>query len=503
MDQLSIGFSLFFQWSPLIAMTIGTVLGMIVGAIPGIGPAQLIPISIPVTFTMEPVTALMFLLGEFIGGTYGGSISAILVNSPGTPASIATTFDGYPLARAGKAGKALKMALYGSVIGDLLGTMVLILVAERIARIALKFGPAEITSVIVLSMTLVVAVAGRSLVKGFLSAVMGALLATIGMDSITGTSRLTFGIVELQKGIGLLPLIIGLFAVSEILTIAERRIRRRAEQVRSLRDEKRDDRRLSLRELWSVRGALGRGALMGMGIGSLPGLGASVAAILGYGWARRASRDPDSFGKGCLEGVAAPECANNAETSGALLPFLTLGIPGSGLVAILGGAFLLHGLEPGPLLFEEHGDKIYAIYFGLIAINVIMLIVGLGFMNLFHYVVRVPKDILFSIVFILCVGGIFSMSASLHDVWVMLIFGVLGYGMLKLEIPIPPLLIAFLLVPMFERSMRQALLISGGDPLTFITHPISAAFLLLTLIWLVFRIVRGRPSVGEVRRDEA
>ncbi len=242
MDKIVTGFGLFFDWGPLLAMTVGTVLGMIVGAIPGIGPAQLIPISIPVTFTMAPVPALMFLLGEFIGGIYAGSISAILVNSPGTPASIATTFDGYPLARAGKAGKALKMALYGSVIGDLISTAILIVVAERIARIALKFGPAEIAAVIVFSLTLVAAVAGRSLVLGFVSAIAGGLLASVGMDSITGTTRFAFGVVELLSGIGLLPLIMGLFAVSEILVLAEHRITGQTGEIRDLRDETAENR---------------------------------------------------------------------------------------------------------------------------------------------------------------------------------------------------------------------------------------------------------------------
>ncbi|MDP6121708.1 MAG: tripartite tricarboxylate transporter permease [Rhodospirillales bacterium] len=492
MEIFAEGFALFAQWPVLVAMVIGTVLGMVVGAIPGIGPAQLIPISIPVTFTMAPVPALMFLLGEFIGGIYAGSISAILVNSPGTPASIATTFDGYPLARAGKAGKALKMALYGSVIGDLISTAILIVVAERIARIALKFGPAEIAAVIVFSLTLVAAVAGRSLVLGFVSAIAGGLLASVGMDSITGTTRFAFGVVELLSGIGLLPLIMGLFAVSEILVLAEHRITGQTGEIRDLRDETAENRRLTLAEVWSVRGALTRGAATGIGVGSLPGLGASVAAILAYGWARRSSKNPEAFGTGCLEGLAAPECANNAETSGALLPFLTLGIPGSALIAMLGGAFLLHGLEPGPLLFEEHGDKIYALYCGLIAINLVMLVVGLAGMNLFHYVVKVPTDILFSIVLILCVSGVFAVSASLHEVSVMLIFGVVGYGMRKLDIPIPPLLIAFLLVPMLEHSFRQALLISGGSLMIFITHPISAGFLLATVAWLVFRAIRNR-----------
>jgi putative tricarboxylic transport membrane protein len=243
-----------------------------------------------------------------------------------------------------------------------------------------------------------------------------------------------------------------------------------------------------------VRGALLRGAVTGIGVGSLPGLGASVAALLAYGWVRRTSARPEEFGHGRLEGIAAPECANNAETAGALLPFLSLGIPGSALIAMLGGAFLIHGLEPGPLLFQEHGDKIYALYFGLIAINLVMLAAGLAGMNLFHYVVRVPRDILVSLVFVLCATGVYGVAASFYDIWLMLVFGVWGYLMRKLGIPIAPLLIAFLLVPMLERSFRQALLISGGDPTIFLTRPISAGFLLVAALWIGWRILQGGRS---------
>jgi len=387
------------------------------------------------------------------------------------------------------------MALFGSVVGDLVATTVLILLAERLARLSLEFGPAELTAVIVLSLTLVVAVAGRSLAKGLMAATFGALLAVIGTDSITGTPRLIFGVMPLLSGIGLVPMIMGLFAVSEILLLAEDRPLTRMGAALDLRRESAENRRLSLGELWRTRGALARGSAVGVVIGIIPGLGASVAAMLGYGLARRYSRTPEAFGQGSLEGVAAPEAANNAETSGALLPFIVLGIPGSSLVAMLGGAFLVHGMEPGPLLFQAHGDKMYAVYFGLYAVNFVMLAFGLGCMGLFHYIVKVPRDILLAAVFVLSVVGTYAIEASLTDVWVMLIFGLIGYVMRRMDVPTAPLLIAFLLVPQLEHSLRQALLISGGSLAIFAERPIAVGILLATVAWLAYRLYRGRVSV--------
>lgn len=494
MDQLAAGFLLFIDWHALVMLTVGTVIGIIVGAIPGIGPAQLIPLSLPITFSMQPVPALLFLLGEFVGGVYGGSITAILVNTPGTPASVATTFDGYQLACQGKAGKALKLALVSSVVGDVISTTLLLFLAERLAHFSLLIGPAEVVSILVLSLTLVVAVAGPSLTKGFMSAALGGLLAMVGTDSITGTPRLVFGVPELLPGIGLVPLIMGLFAISEILVLAERRLRGEDAKVLDLRAELPENRRLSFGEVWSLRWVMLRSAILGIMVGAIPGLGASVAAMLGYGYARRHSRHPELFGHGSLEGVVGPEAAKNAETSGGLLPFFVLGIPGSALVAMLGGAFLLHGMDPGPLLFQAHGDKMFAIYFGLYGVNVVMLVVGLAGMNLFHYVVRIPRDLLFAIVFILSVVGTYAIDSSMLDIWMVLVFGLVGYFMRKVGIPVAPLLIAFLLVPLLEHNLRQALLISGGSFSVFVESPIAAGFLLLTAAWLAWRGYSSRRS---------
>lgn len=497
MDELFAGLALLCTWPSMAALTLGTIMGVIVGAIPGVGPAQLIAITLPFTFSMSPIPALLLLLGEFTGGMYGGAITAVLINTPGTPSSIATTFDGYPLARQGKAGKALWMSLIASVFGGLVSTTVLVLSAERLAWLSLAFGPTEMVGVIVLALLLIAAVEQSSMTKGLMSALLGAFLALIGNDSITGTPRLTFGISGLTGGIGLVPLLMGLFAISEIFAFAEKRLATQSYEVRDISNETKSDRRVSLREIWDTRAALWRGAWIGTIIGILPGLGSSAAAMIGYGYARRRSKTPEQFGKGSLEGIAAPEAANNAETSGALLPFFVLGIPGSSLVAMLGGAFLMHGLTPGPKLFQENGDKMYALYLGLYATNIVLLIFALAATRVFHLVIRIPQDVLYAIVFILAAVGTYALEGSLWDIWVMLLAGALAYGMRKLAIPVSPLLIAFILVPSLEHSFRQALLISGGSLLVFVERPMAAACLGIAAAWLIYSVIPQRaPRAG-------
>jgi putative tricarboxylic transport membrane protein len=492
MDELLAGLALLCTWQSLTALSIGTIAGVIVGAIPGVGPAQLIAITLPFTFNMQPVPALLLLLGEFTGGMYGGAITAVLINTPGTPSSIATTFDGYPLARQGKAGKALWMSLIASVFGGLVSTTVLVLSAQHLAWLSLAFGPAEMVGVIVLALLLISAVEEASMTKGLMSALLGALLAVIGTDSITGTPRLTFGISGLTSGVGLVPLLMGLFAIAEIFAFAEKRLTGEAIEVRDTSQETPADRRTSLREIWDTRAALWRGAWIGTIIGILPGLGSSAAAMIGYGYARRKSKTPEAFGKGSLEGIAAPEAANNAETSGALLPFFVLGIPGSTLVAMLGGAFLMHGLTPGPKLFQENGDKMYAIYLGLYATNIVLLLFALAATRVFHLVVRIPQDILYAIVFVLASVGTYALEASLWDIWVMLISGAAAYGMRKIGVPVAPLLIAFILVPALEHSFRQALLISGGSLWVFVQRPMPAVCLGIAAAWLIYSAIPSR-----------
>jgi putative tricarboxylic transport membrane protein len=483
LDALSLAFN---HWT-LVALVAGTAIGIVTGAIPGIGPAQTIPISIPFTLGMEPITALAFLIGQYVGGIYGGSISAILINTPGTPASIATLYDGYPLARRGYAGKAIRIALQASVIGDLFATIVLILVAGYLAQVALRFGPAETAAIALLSMTLIVSVAGKHLLLGVISALTGAFLACAGIDSITGTPRFTFGLEGLQRGIDLVPMIIGLYAVAEIL---DEVMSRGSERAGSTLPPQEADQRFRLRELWQARGALGRGTALGIVIGVLPGLGSSIAGLLAYSWERRVSKTPEEFGTGKIEGIVAPEAANNAETAGALLPFLTLGIPGSTIVAILGGAFMLHGLIPGPRLFVEKEVEVTALFIVLILSKLALFLLGSIGIGAWQKLLSLPRSLIMAMVLVLCFGGTYVLNSEIFDLWVVLAFGVLGVLMRRVNVPREPLLIAFILAPMFEFSLRQALIIAGGDLLSIAAKPLVAGSLVLALASLVWQSSR-------------
>jgi len=480
------GFSLTFGLSNLLLMSLGMFIGIVVGAIPGLNSMQLIPISIPFTFWMKPHLALMFLLSEYVGSIYGGSISAILINTPGTPAAVATVIDGYPLAKQGKSGKALKMALYSSIFGDIFSTCVLIVGAVVLARIAMKFGPAEMAAVILFSLTLTATVLGKSIIKGLIAAVGGLILGVVGSDPITGTPRMMFSVYELSQGIGLVPVIMGLFAVSEVFVQLERKFTTRKIKGHLPESPKKEDQRVSLREFLSVKRSVFLGTIVGTFFGTIPGVGASASAFAAYSVAQRTSRNPEKFGNGCLEGIASVEAANNATTASALIPFLTLGIPGCATVAVLAAAFMLHGVIPGPLIFVQHGDVVYSIFIGLLFVNVLMLFEAQLGMNICRKIVTgVPTGIIFPIVFVLCATGTYSVSHSVVDVILMLGFGLMGYVMYKYEYPAAPLLISFILSPIFEQAMRQALVISHGSPMVFFRHPIALVFVILTLISLV------------------
>jgi putative tricarboxylic transport membrane protein len=327
-ENLINGFSLTFGLSNLLLMGVGMFIGITVGAIPGLGPLQLIPISIPFTFGMQPHSALMFLLSEYVGSIYGGSISAILLNTPGTPAAVATGIDGYPLAKQGKSGKALKIALYSSIFGDIFSTCVLIVGAVIVAQVAIKFGTPEMAAVILFSLTLTATVLGKSIIKGLISAVAGLIIGVVGSDPITGTPRMMFNLNELSQGIGLVPVMMGLFAVSEVFIQLEKRFSTYKIKGHLPKSEKKEDQIVSLREFLGAKRSVVLGSIVGTFFGAIPGVGASASAFAAYSVAQRTSRNPEKFGKGCLEGIASVEAANNATTASALIPFLTLGIPG-------------------------------------------------------------------------------------------------------------------------------------------------------------------------------
>lgn len=477
-SDLGNGFLQVMHVAVFVAAFLGVVVGVVIGVIPGLGPAVAISLAIPITYGLGPLVAISFMLGIYKGGTYGGSISAILINTPGTPAAAATVLDGYPLARQGKAGKALNLALYASVVGDAVGILVLCVIAQPLAAIALKFGPTELFALLLFALTVIATLSGKSLLKGFIAAGFGIAISTVGLDPIAGMPRMTFDLLVLDDGFQIIPMVIGLFAVAEVLTQAEKVVRDSGGALLPAPAHPSDS-RVSLAELKRAMPFFLQSSAIGTGIGALPGTGSTTAAYLCYGMAQKRSREPEQFGKGSMDGLAAAESGNNAVCGGALIPMMTLGIPGDVVTAILMGALMLHGIHVGPLIFQDHREFVFSL-FGMLLVSVLMLlVVGKLAILAFRRLADMPQAIIMPIVMLLCVIGAYSTNYAMSDIWMMLGFGVLGYAMNKLEIPLPPFIIAFVLAPQWEQSLRLALLLSRGEFSVFVTSPISLGFLLL------------------------
>lgn len=495
-ESLAAGFALVAQWESILFLSLGVVVGVIAGAIPGMSATMAVALTLPFTFALPPISGILLLLGVYKGGIFGGSIPAILIKTPGTPASSATAMDGYPLAEQGRAGEALSMSLYSSCIADFISNMALILFAAWLASFALNFGPPEMFTLIVFSLTIIAGVSGDSLLKGIVAATLGLLLAVVGLDFIGGTDRLTFGTVELRGGINLVPMLIGLFAVPEIIAYirdpAAKEHRVRALGHASL---KWTDFRRSLKSIF-------RGSAIGVFMGAIPGIGAAPSAFLSYSEARRNSPNRENFGKGELEGVAAAEAGNNGVAGATLIPLLSLGIPGDIITAIIIGAFMIHDLTPGPLLFQNNAEIVYALFLGLMASSIVLFVVGSVAIRAFRYIADIPPDLLFPGVMVLCIYGVFAINNSIFDVAVMLVMGVVGYIMLILRFPAAPFLIAFILGPMLENSFRQSLLMSRGSPDIFIRGPITILFWCLT-IFSVVMIIRATLRAARLKREAA
>lgn len=486
------GVSLAFSPASVMMLIVGMLLGVAVGAIPGLGGVMAISLLIPLTFSMDPVPAFAMLIGVYCGSVYGGSISAILLKIPGDVASVATTFDGYEMARKGQAGKALGMAISASAIGGLFSTAVLIAVSPQLARFALKFGPAEYFALGVLGMTAVTSLGVRSQVKSIAAALIGLILATVGMDAISGYPRFTFGSTYLLDGFNFIPIIIGLFGMAEVFSMVEN-LGAMGDRVKVQRVSAALP---TLREILSVKGIIAKSAVIGTWIGILPGVGATVASLVSYGEAVRTSKHPEKFGTGIPEGIAAPETANNAATGGAMVPLLALGIPGSASTAVLIGAFLIHGLNPGPLLFLQRPELVTAIFTETFLANVAIVIAGLVGVRLFAKVLDVPYRVLGPVIVVLCVVGSFAVRNSLSDVWVMVLFGLVGWVMNRLRFPTAPVILGIVLGPIIEINLRRALLISGGSVVSLFTRPISGLILLASLISLVTPLLRQVRKAG-------
>ncbi|GHC30958.1 tripartite tricarboxylate transporter permease [Aidingimonas halophila] len=456
--------------------------GVIIGAIPGMTGTMAVTLALPFTFYMEPIPSILLLVALYKGSTYGGSVSAILIKTPGTASAACTTLDGYPLARQGKAGKALNMALYSSCTGDFISNISLIFIAAPLAMLALRIGPPEYFMLMVFALTTVAGVSGRSLLLGLISACLGLLLATVGED-MYGSFRFDMT-VEMRDGLSVAPVLIGLFAIPELLKLV---VFRHAGAKTAL---ELGDNRVTRAELRRSLRSLFKGSLIGVVMGAIPGIGPSAAAFSSYGEAQRTSKNHANFGKGEIEGIAASESANNGCCGSTMIPLLALGIPGDVITGVMLGAFMIHGLTPGPMLFEENLNEVYMLFIGMLFSSILLFGAGKATMRFFTHISRIPPGLMAPIVLILCLFGIFAIANSMYDVIVLLAMGVFGFLMFLFAIPAAPFLIAFILGPMLEENLRRALAISRGDPSILVSSPITWLFAALAVFVVAVTIRR-------------
>ncbi len=502
MTEILLGIQDAFTLSNTIIIFAGVTLGIIVGAIPGLNAPMAIAIAVPLTYYMSPLSALAFLISVNKGGSFGGSISGILLNTPGSPEAAATAIDGHPLARKGKPVKAMQTALSASVCGDLFSDIVLILVAAPLAIIALKMGPVETCALIIFAFAMISGLLGSSIAKGLIATALGVFFATVGTDPTLSMPRLTFGSIDLQSGIPLMAIGIGMLALSEVLLQIEEYFRGQrgtSPIVPKIESDKND--RLTVAEFFGMSRTIFRSAVIGTVIGALPGLGATIAGFLGYGAARRASRKPEEFGKGSPEGVAAAEAANSAVVGANLIPLLALGIPGNVAAALLIGAFIIHGIAPGPWLFDEHGRLIYGMFAAMVIANFANLLIGGFGLRLFARVLAIPKPIIMPALVLLCLTGAYLNDQSFFAVSLTIAFAVLGYIMRKLEYPFVTFIIGFVLTPMLELSVSQAVIITGGSVWSLSKYPVALALFALTIV-VVLRFTLFAPRLKATTQSE-
>jgi putative tricarboxylic transport membrane protein len=481
------------QGTTLVATSIGCLLGLIVGMIPGMTISTGIIVLLPLTFVLPADISIALLLGLYVGGMTGGSFSAVLLNIPGTPSASATALDGYPMAARGEAGRALGIAITASFAGGLFSFLCLYFIAPLLADVALEFRTQDMFSLVFFGLTIICSFAAKSLVKGLISAVIGLVIVTIGQDPVMGTARFTFGQVNLMAGVHFLTAMIGLFAIPQLVdNLVDLRSRRTSERTQA----KLGSVLPSRADLKVMGRPVAIGSLTGAFLGILPGAGGPIAAFVSYDYTRKADRTPEAFGTGCVAGVAAPESANNAVTGGALIPMMTLGIPGDPVTAILIGALMIHGLAPGPLLFMERGDFAYGIIFSFFWANIFNFLIALAGLRLLVKLLATPKALLMPTIAVLCVVGSYALRNSFFDVYVMLGFGLLGLAMRWLQMPVVPLLLALVLGGQLEEHLRVALTASKGDVSIFFTSPISLGFLCLSVVSVVWSLYAGRRSAG-------
>jgi putative tricarboxylic transport membrane protein len=467
--------------SNLILMNVGMLIGIIFGIIPGLSANVGIVLLLPFSFAFDPVNAMMLLLGVYCGGTYGGSVSAILIGTPGTGAAAATVLDGFPLAQKGQANKALLMALYASTVGGLFSAFALLFASPAIAKFTLNFGPPEFFALAFFGLAVIASISGDNLCKGLIAGCFGILVSMVGQDQMSGVLRFTFGSLRLMIGLGLMPVLMGVFAVAVVMMRVYAALNGEKDD-KILNIDKKD--KLSFAEMKKCIPTMLRSTIIGSIVGIMPGVGTGVAAFISYNEAKRHSKHPEEFGKGALEGIAGPETANNAVTGTSLIPLLTLGVPGSAVAATLLGALMMHGLIPGPNLFRSQGPVIYAIMIGFVIMNVFMLVQGKLLAGFFAKVTRVPQALLIPILMVTCFSGAFSLKNSVFDIYCLLVFGILSYICRKIDVPIVPILLGYILGPLAEFNLRRALVMSDGSFSIFVTRPISLIFILLTVVFV-------------------
>ncbi len=485
------GLSILAQWQNFLIIPLGLAIGIVVGAIPGLTSDLGLILCIPLTYGMEPTMAILMLLAIYAGGTYGGSITAILINTPGTSANAATLFDGYPMTQKGQAFKALQMALFASTIGGLISALSLLFLAPPIARITLLFGPAEYFALAVFGLSVIAGVSNDSIFKGLIGACIGLFMASIGQDSISGASRFIFGQRKLMAGVDLIIALIGLFAISEIMMKSQYNPKTDHKTISASAITRDKITRSEYKRCWKP---IGIGSLIGVIIGATPGTGGGLAAFIAYNQVKQSSKHPETFGKGEIEGVAASESANNGACGSTMIPMLTLGVPGDGSTAILMGAFMLHGMVPGPSLFAQQGNILYAIMLGLIVVNIFMYILGSGFTRFYAHITRVPYEVLAPIVLTFCIAGAYSTNNRIYDIYIILIFGIVAYFLRRMDFQLVPILLGIVLGPLAEKNFRRAMVISQGDLSIFVTRPISCAFIVIAVLSVVIFAVRNARS---------
>ena len=498
MDMLSgviYGFQVALEPINLLYCFIGVFIGTLVGVLPGIGPAGSIALLLPMTFRLSPVSGIIMLAGIWYGVMFGGSRTSILVNIPGEPTSVVTCMDGYPMTLKGRAGPALGIAAFASFIAGTFSIIGLTLVGPLLAGMALKFGPPEFFSLMVVGITILSYLSSGSMVKALMMAAAGMILGGVGMDSISGEYRFTFKIYALLDGIGLVPVVMGLFGISEVLvnleteiegTIVTAKIKNILPTLKDWKDS-----------IWSIV----RGTLLGFFLGIIPGGGAIVATFASYALEKRVSKHPEEFGKGAIQGVAGPEAANNAAAGGAFIPLLTLGIPPNPVMAIFLGALMIHGLEPGPLLILEAPEVFWGVIVSMYIGNVILMVLNLPLIGLWVKILRIPYFFLFPLIILFCLIGVFSVRNNAADIVIMFVFGVVGYLMRKFHYQAAPLVLALVLGPMLEEAFRQSLITSRGSFAIFFTRPISVGFLIVAFILLIIPIITMRKKVPVDEED--